>query len=118
MIYFQSMSEHAVKDNNAVKLDYLRQQVGVLDTDLEGLSSRLRPSLPVLLRKLRLDDGHFDSKLFSSDKKLQFLSSVAALASAQQKVEDTNQLGIWSARHSQDPSDKSHYRPIGYRESM
>ena len=112
------MSDHAVKDSDAVKLQFLRQQIGVLDADLEGFSGRLQPSLPIVLRKLNLDDNHFDSKSFTPDKKLQFLSSISALSSAQQKVDDTNQLGLWTTRHSSDPSDKSHYRPVGYREIM
>ena len=107
-----------MKDDDAVKLQYLQHQIGVLDTDLEGFSGRLQPSLPVVLRKLKLDDNHFDSKSFTPDKKLRFLSSISALSSAQQKIDDTNQLGIWTARHSSDPSDKSHYRPVGYREIM
>ena len=112
------MSEHAVKDDAAVKLQYLQRQFGVFDGDLEGFGERLQPVLPVSLRKLNLDDNHFESNLFSPEKKLQLMSSITALIGAQQKVEDTNQLGLWVTRHSQDPSDKSHYRPIGYRESM
>ena len=112
------MGDLAVKDDAAVKLRYLQRQIGVLDSDLEGFSGRLRPCLPAVLRKLNLEDGHFESKHFSSDKKLRFLAAFSALSSAQQKVEDTNQTGMWSTRHSTDPSDKSHYRPIGYKESM
>ena len=112
------MSETAVKDDDAVKLRFLQQQIGVLDSDLEDFSGRLQPNLPAVLRNLKLEEDHFESKYFSSDKKLQFLAVFSALSSAQQKVEDTNQTGMWSTRHSTDPADKSHYRPIGYKESM
>lgn len=112
------MSDHAVKDDEAVKLQYLQRQIGVLDGHLEDFNGRLQPGLPQVLRKLSLDDGHFETKTFTPDKKLQSLSSISALSSAQQKIEDSNQLGLWTTRHSSDPADKSHYRPIGYRESM
>ena len=107
-----------MKDSAAVKLRYLQHQIGVSDSDLDGLSGRLHPSLPAVLRKLNLENDHFESKEFSSEKKLRFLASFSALISAQQKVDDTNQTGMWSVRHSTDPSDKTHYRPIGYKESM
>ena len=94
------MSEHAVKDDEAVKLQYLQRQFGVSDGDLESLGDRLQPVLPLVLRKLSLDDGHFDSKHFTPDKKLQLMSSVSALISAQQKIEDTHQLGMWVTRHN------------------
>ena len=64
------MSDHAVKDDPAVKLRYLQRQVGVTDAGLNELSDHLLPSLPKVLRKLKLDEGHFDSDCFSADKKL------------------------------------------------
>lgn len=112
------MSEHAVKDDDAVKLQYLQRQFGVFNGDLENFGDQLQPVLPVALRSLKLGDNHFESSLFSPEKKLKLMSSITALIAAQQKVEDTNQLGLWVTRHSQDPSDKSHYRPLGFRESM
>ena len=112
------MSDHAVKDDPAVKLRYLQRQIGVQDSDLDNFSGRLHPCLPAVLRRLNLENDHFESKQFPSDKKLQILASFSALISAQQKVDDTNQTGMWSTRHSTDPADKSHYRPIGYKESM
>ena len=112
------MSAGAVKDFDLVKKRHLQEQLGIFDSDLENISEKLLPRLPVVLETLSLDAHHFSGLHFPPEFKIDFMASCSVLSTAQARLDDTSHSGSWTVRHSMDPNDRNYHRPIGLKESL